>query len=696
MSVTMKKSSGLGVIVIENSGKFNAMNQKMFQELEDALSYCEKDDEISVVILTGQGTIFCAGFDVSEIYELSMSNDRPLADEYVGKIRRVVERLVSSKKPSIAVIDGVCLGAGFELALACSARISSERAKFGFPEISLGLIPGLGGTQRLPRLAGAKEALEILLAGRERMLPAQKALKSGIIDAINSKGDLKKFAKDYAGSLLGGAIKFAAKSEKVDVSILDSMPKTLLAFAEGKSPEAVEAVLEAVKASRESLRKGLELEHELFLDLLFSDGARRNMRKFLKIKEEKPSRDSPVSSSGNETRKPIYDSYGSDEYMMLQIMVRDFARKSVLPQVKQMEEKGRVEPDIIRQMGELGLFGVSFPEKYGGAGMGRHGVHIIAEELSRVSPSCAVFYGAHVALACGSIFFWGSEEQKQKYLIPAFKGEKIGAFALTEPDVGSDVANIKLSAVKERQLWVLNGAKQFISNGTIADFVVVFAQTDPLGGNQTMAAFIVDMNTSGLSSLTVGEKVGLHASDTAILHFDDVKVPQENLLGRVGDGFKVAMTALNGSRLGVCAIALGEAKEAFELASQYSAARKVAGEPLYMIETIQQYLARMSTALLAMEAVLFWVAARVDAGIESRREIAEVKVFCAESAWQVIDLALQIFGGMGYMAEAPVSRIWRDARVNLIFDGTSEVNRLLSAKEIIKNLIAGRSALERY
>lgn len=254
---------------------------------------------------------------------------------------------------------------------------------------------------------------------------------------------------------------------------------------------------------------------------------------------------------------------------------------------------------------------------------------------------------------------------------------------------------MKLSAKKDGSCWILNGSKQFISNGSIADFVVVFAQTDPLGGNQTIAAFIVDRDTPGFSSQRLGEKAGLRASDTATLFFDDVRVPEENLLGQVGQGFKVAMTTLNGSRLGLCALALGEAKEAFELASKYTASRQVEGAPLYMKQTIQQYLAEMSMSILAMEAIIYWVTCRMEAGMDVRREVAEAKAFCTDSAFRVIDTALQIFAGIGYMEDTPIARIWRDARVNPIFEGTNEVNRLMAAKEIIKNLVAGRSALDR-
>lgn len=706
MGIGLKRSGGFGVIMIENAGKFNAMNREMFEELEVVLAECERDDAISVIMLTGQGANFCAGFDVGEIYQLSMSDNYKEADRHIRGIRGVVEHLASSSKPTIAVIDGVCLGGGLELALACSFRIVSERARFGFPEISLGLIPGLGGTQRLARLIPLKEALEILLAGRDRMLPARKAMELGLVDEV-APSVLIHEAKRFAQEVRDGTRRPRKLREETDTSLLDALFLEITARAGKKSSIASESILASLRSLPLSLQEGLALEHIIFLGVLFSEEAKISMRKFLKIPEERALESvSPAISQGSLESKEanIADSSSlsmpfcvdlPEEFRMLRDLARQFARERIAPQVKAMEAAGRIPRELFREVGELGFLGLVFPAEYGGSEMSRHGMHIWVEEFSRVHASCGVAFGAHLALACGAIYFWGNEAQKQAYLAPAIRGEKIGAFALTEPDAGSDVAGLRTFARRDGAHWVLNGSKTFITNGTIADFVVVFAQTDPLGGNRTLVAFIVDRDTPGFSAQSAGEKIGLRASDTATLYFDNVRLHAEKMLGQVGDGFKVAMTALNGSRLGICAIALGEAKEAFELASQYTALREIEGEPLYMKQTIQQHLAEMSLHLLAMEAMIHWVTSKVDSGKDMRREIAETKVFCTEYAQKVIDTALQIFGGVGYMDETPVARIWRDARVNRIFDGTSEINRLLAAKEIIKNIVAGRSALDR-
>lgn len=699
MGIELKKSGDLGVITIENAGKFNAMNKTMFEALEEAFCECEKDAAISVVILMGKGAMFCAGFDVNEIYELSLSGDQDTAKTKVKHIRDVVEHLASFSKPTIAVIDGVCLGAGLELALACRFRLASDKAKFCFPEISLGLIPGLGGTQRLSQLIDIKIALEVMLAGRDRMLPAKEALKAGLVDELVSASDLIKTAKQYAAKIKGGTLGVKSKPKKADLAILDKLPEDLLNLTRGKSQKAVESILAAAKGSQDP--DGMELESQLFLELVFSEEAQQGMRKFLKIPEPSSGKPKVETSKQSSDLEPSafkttpFVTFVPEEYKALRDAVRDFARRRILPMVPAMEEQKKIPIELFREMGKLGLFGASFPEKYGGTGMSRHAVHIIAEELARVHASSAVLWGVQTGLACSALNLWGNEAQKQKYLVPAIAGEKLGAFALTDPDAGSDVAGMKTSARKEGSFWVLNGCKQFITNGTIADFIVVFAQTDPLGGNQTLVALIVDGSSPGLTRRSAGNKLGLHASETATLYFDDVRVPEENLLGEVGQGFKVAMTTLNGSRLGLCALALGSAKEAFELASRYTALRQVEGEPLYMKQTIQQYLAQMSISLLAMEAMIYWVTCKIEAGFDIRREAAEVKAFCTDLACEVIDTALQIFGGAGYMEEIAVARIWRDARVYRIFEGTNEINRLLAAKEIIKNLIAGRSALDR-
>ncbi len=679
MGVTFRKSGNLGVILIENSAKYNAMNLAMFGELDKALTKCEKDKGISAIILTGQGQNFCAGFDVSELYELVVSGDRKAADLRIREIQTVAERLASCSKPTIAVIDGFCLGGGLELALACKVRLASQDAKFGFPEIDLSVIPGLGGTQRLPRLIGASQALGILIGGNAKKVSAHRAFELGIVDKVLIPEGSNTFigmAKDYAEEICAGSQQQKLIPDSVCLNLKDEDLKQIRALGKNKSVYAVNALLTAILGVGLPLEAGLALEHEVFIDVLFTDEAALRMRKFLRISD------------------PVADI--SQEHTMLRQGVREFVRKEILPRVSSMEENGEIPRDLIQKMAEFGFFGTTFPKLYGGQGMTAHAAHIIAEEIARAHASCAVFYGAHTALACGAIDIAGNEAQKQKYLVPAIRGEKIGAFALTDESGGSDVAGMKTSARKDGDCWILKGSKHFITNGTIADFVVVFAQTGSPGDNKTISAFIVDKDTPGFGRQSVGKKVGLHASDTATLDFSNARIPEENLLGEVGQGFKIAMMALNRSRLGLCAVALGEAKEAFDLAAEYSVFRQVEGRSLYEKQMIQERLGEMSISVFAIESALRFATVKVEAGEDARREIAEAKVFCTFQAMKVIDTAFQIFGGSGYMHDTVISRMLRDARVNTIFDGTNEINTLLAAKEALKNvLLLGRGASER-
>jgi alkylation response protein AidB-like acyl-CoA dehydrogenase len=350
-----------------------------------------------------------------------------------------------------------------------------------------------------------------------------------------------------------------------------------------------------------------------------------------------------------------------------------------------MEKEERILPEIMKKMADLGFYGICFPEKYGGSGFGKTGYCLIFEELTRVHPSTAVTVGAHIGLACGAIYLYGSEAQKQKYLKAGIEGKMIGAFALTEPEAGSDAANIQTTAVKKGNKWILNGNKQFITNGDIADFIIVIAQTNKFLGTKGLTAFIIETKWPGFSVVGLEHKMGIKASRTAQIAFDNLEVPEENVLGEIGSGFKIAMNVLNGGRLGLAAGCLGMAKAAFELAYKHAETRVQFGKPIIKQDKIRQYLAEMRADIFILESAIYATAKRADLGEDIREEAAILKLFASEISGQIIDKALQIHGGYGYMEDYPICRMYRDARINRIFEGTNEIQHLMIFKEIFKS-----------
>jgi len=309
----------------------------------------------------------------------------------------------------------------------------------------------------------------------------------------------------------------------------------------------------------------------------------------------------------------------------------------------------------------------------------------VAEELSRVHPSTALLYGAHTSLACGAVNIAGNEEQKEKYLKPAIAGDMFGAFALTEPNAGSDAAGIDTIAEEKDGFWVLNGKKQFITNGDFADFVVVIAQTDKLLGEKGLTAFIVETKWSGFSVGKHEDKTGLRASHTVQLFLDNVKVPKENMLGKVGEGFKIAMKTLNGGRLGLGAGCIGISRACYELAFKYAGERKQFGQTINMFQANQFALAMMATKIKFMEYAVYQVAQKTDAGEDTRLESAMVKLMCSEMCWEIADSAMQVFGGYGLIKDYVIEMFWRDCRYNRVFEGTNQIQQLLIFKELFKS-----------
>ncbi|NWF48912.1 MAG: acyl-CoA dehydrogenase family protein [Ignavibacteriaceae bacterium] len=369
----------------------------------------------------------------------------------------------------------------------------------------------------------------------------------------------------------------------------------------------------------------------------------------------------------------------TEEQMMLRETVRDFTNKEIKPIAHKIDEEGQIPRDLIKKMGELGFMGISFPEEYGGGGFGEVGYCLMQEEIGRGCMSTATFMGAHQSIGSNAIYLGGNESQKKKYLTQLASGEKIGAFGLTEAQAGSDSFHLKTKAVLEDDQWVINGEKLWITNGGIADIISLFARTE-----KGISAFIVETDTPGFKAGPPEKKMGIKGSVTNALFFDNVRIPKENLLGVDGRGFLIAMKTLDAGRLGLGAACLGVAKELLELSTKYAKERKQFDHPIAQFQAIQFMLADMATMIYNMESIVYRTATDYDLGKEISRQSAMVKLYCSDSLDRIVDYAVQIHGGMGYSQELPIERMYRDSRINRIFEGTNEIQKGIIAREIIK------------
>jgi alkylation response protein AidB-like acyl-CoA dehydrogenase len=369
----------------------------------------------------------------------------------------------------------------------------------------------------------------------------------------------------------------------------------------------------------------------------------------------------------------------TEEQIMLRDMTRDFVNKEIKPIAAKIDADEKIPLELIKQLGELGFLGVAFPEEYGGGGFGEVGYCLMQEEIARGCMSTATFIGAHQSIGSNVIYLGGTEEQKQKYLAPLARGEKIGAFCLTEAQAGSDSFNVKTRARLEGDEWVINGEKLWITNGGIADIVSVFARTE-----KGVSAFIVETSTPGYHAGPAEKKMGIKGSSTNAITFDNVRVPKENLVGTEGRGFILAMKTLNAGRLGLGAACLGASKELMEMSVQYAKQRKQFDQSISNFQAIQFMLAEMATLLYTMESIVYRTAVDYDSKKDVGRTSAIVKVFCSESLDKIADYAVQIHGGMGYSRELPIERFYRDSRINRIFEGTSEIQKGIIAREVLK------------
>ena len=373
----------------------------------------------------------------------------------------------------------------------------------------------------------------------------------------------------------------------------------------------------------------------------------------------------------------------TEEQLMMRDMVRDFAKKEIEPNIEKME-RGEFPREILNKMAELGLMGITIPEKYGGSEMDFVSYIIAIHELSKVSAVVGVILSVHTSVGTNPILYFGNEEQKQKYVTKLAAGEYLGAFCLTEPSAGSDVGSMKSKAVKDGDHYKINGSKMFITNGGEADVYIVFASTDQAQGSRGISAFIVDKDTPGLIIGKDEHKMGLHGSRTVQLTFEDMKVPVENLIGEEGDGFKIALANLDVGRIGIAAQALGIAEAAFEAATAYAKERVQFGKPIAAQQGVGFKIADMATAVEASKLLVYRAADLRSRGVACGKEASMAKLFASKTAVDNSIEAVQVFGGYGYTEDYPVERYFRDAKVTEIYEGTSEIQRLVIGKHLIK------------
>lgn len=374
----------------------------------------------------------------------------------------------------------------------------------------------------------------------------------------------------------------------------------------------------------------------------------------------------------------------SEEHEMLRKTVRDFAKKEVEPTAAERDEQELFYRDIFTKMAELGLTGIPWPEQYGGIGSDYLAYCIAVEELSRVCASTGVTLSAHTSLACWPLYKFGTEAQKQTYLKPLALGEKIGAYGLTEPGSGSDAGSMKTNARLVGDHYVLNGSKIFITNGGIADIYIVFAVTDVTSKSKKTTAFIIEKDFTGFSIGKKEHKLGIRSSPTTEIIFEDCKVPKENILGQLGEGFKIAMMTLDGGRNGIAAQAVGIAQGALDAAIDYAKTREQFGKPIAAQQGISFKLADMATSIEAARLLTYQAAWRESEGLSYGMESAMSKLFAGDTAMKVTTEAVQIFGGYGYTKDYPVERYMRDAKITQIYEGTQEIQRLVISRMLTK------------
>jgi alkylation response protein AidB-like acyl-CoA dehydrogenase len=392
----------------------------------------------------------------------------------------------------------------------------------------------------------------------------------------------------------------------------------------------------------------------------------------------------PAGEPGPEVFGGILDFLLNEEQLQLKKSVREFAEREIGPNVMKWDESGEFPLATIKELGKLGLLGMVFPAQYNGAGMGYVEYATAIEELSRVDGSVGIIVAAHTSLCSNHIFIAGTEEQKKKYVSKLATGEYLGAWGLTEPSSGSDAGSARMTAMRKGKHWLLNGTKTFITNGHYADVVVVIGVTDRAAHTHGLSAFIVEKGTKGFRAGKKENKLGLRASDTSELIFEDCLIPAENLLGQEGAGFVDAMQVLDGGRISIAALSLGMAQGAYESALKYSKTRKQFGKAISEFQAIQWKLADMATEIDAARLLTMRAASMKDAGLKTTQESSMAKLYASEVAVRCANEGVQIFGGYGFTKDYPAEKYYRDVKLCTIGEGTSEIQRLVIARQLLK------------
>ncbi|HEV2490052.1 MAG TPA: acyl-CoA dehydrogenase [Candidatus Acidoferrales bacterium] len=375
----------------------------------------------------------------------------------------------------------------------------------------------------------------------------------------------------------------------------------------------------------------------------------------------------------------------TEEQKLLHRTVREFAESEVKPLAKEIDETGHFPRETFRKAAELGLTGVAFPEQYGGAGMDHVSYGIMIEEISRVCASTGVILSVQNSLYCDPIYRFGTEEQRRKFLLPYTSGEKIGCYALTEPQAGSNAAALQTKAVLRGDKYIVNGTKAWITNGGAADAAIVYTNTHPEKGEKGITALVIEKGTKGFAVGKEEKKLGINATACCELSFTDCEVPAANRIGNEGEGYKVALATLDGGRIGIAAQATGIAQGAFDAALAYAQQRQAFGHPIADFQAIQFMLADMATEIDAARLLVRRAAWKQDSGARFTMEASIAKLFASEMATRVTHRAIQIHGGYGYSREYPVERAYRDARITEIYEGTSEIQRLVIASWVLRS-----------
>lgn len=374
----------------------------------------------------------------------------------------------------------------------------------------------------------------------------------------------------------------------------------------------------------------------------------------------------------------------SKEQEMIRNVMKEFAECEVKPIAAEIDESSRFPRETVEKMAKYHMLGIPFPVKYGGAGGDEIAYAIAVEELSKACATTGVILSAHTSLGCWPIYKYGTEEQKQKYLVPLAKGEKLGAFGLTEPNAGTDAAGQQTTAILDGDNYILNGTKLFITNGGEADIYIIFAMTDRTKGTRGISAFIVEKDTPGFSIGKIEDKMGIRGSSTAELIFRDCIIPKENLLGKEGKGFGIAMSTLDGGRIGIAAQALGIAEGALEETIKYIKERQQFGRPLSKFQGLQWMIADMATEIEGAKLLVYKAAYNKANGLAYNKEAAMAKLFAANTAMNVTTKCVQLHGGYGYTKDYPVERMMRDAKITEIYEGTSQVQQMVIAANLLR------------